>query len=714
MGAENRPIQVLDQLTIDKIAAGEVVERPSSVVKELVENAIDAGATRITVEIRDGGISLIRVTDNGRGIPEDQIPLAFARHATSKITTAADLHSLGSFGFRGEALSSITAVSRVEMITKSPDSLTATRYLTEGGREKESGEIGAPDGTTIIVRDLFYNVPARAKFLKTASTEGSHVGSLMEQMILSNPDIAFQFLQNGQVKLSSTGTGSLKDAIYHVFGRQIAEELVECTFSEEGLHISGFIGKPHLSRGNRNFENYYVNGRYVKSKVIARGIEEGYGTMLMQHQYPFTCLFIETDGRGVDVNVHPSKMEVRFSDEKGIYDRLRTCVRDSLAHREMVIHTTVDTPEKDKPVVIGPGEGEKRPAEPFETKAAVRQTEREQKRIQPIVSETAMPSERVIPSETAMSSESAVPSAYAIPAEHVSVSKVAEEARDCSRFASAHSAADAAEAVRSVLPAENPQVRSETNTDAAEAVHSVLPAEETSVQSEISALGKTIAQTNQEKPVYEQQSLELTETTAPGFLDAAAKDKRRIIGQVFLTYWLVEYDGSLFIIDQHAAHEKVLFERLMKQYADQKSASQMISPPILLTLSSDEESRLNVYREAFLNLGFEIESFGGHDYVITAVPYQLGNIRSADLFHELLDHVEISDNVHDLKFYIHRVATEACKAAVKGGGRLSLPEAEALFDELMTLEDPYHCPHGRPTIIAFSRQDLEKKFKRIV
>ncbi len=696
MGAENRPIQVLDQLTIDKIAAGEVVERPSSVVKELVENAIDAGASRITVEIRDGGISLIRVTDNGRGIPEDQIPLAFARHATSKISTAADLHSLGSFGFRGEALSSITAVSRVEMITKSPDSLTATRYLTEGGREKECGEIGAPDGTTIIVRDLFYNVPARAKFLKTASTEGSHVGSLMEQMILSNPDISFQFLQNGQVKLSSTGTGSLKDAIYHVFGRQIAEELVECTVSEEGLRIYGFIGKPHLSRGNRNFENYYVNGRYVKSKVIARGIEEGYGTMLMQHQYPFTCLFIETDGRGVDVNVHPSKMEVRFSDEKGIYDRLRTCVRDSLAHREMVIHTTVDTPEKDKPVVIGPGEGEKRPAEPFETKAAVRQ------------------------------SESAVPSAYAIPAEHASVSKVAEEARTGGRFEAAHTVAatDVTEETHAVLPSADTTVKSELNKEETETFSSVSAAEAIraeistaavkEVQSERNSGEKAVVETSKEKPVYEQQSLELTETTAPGFLDAAAKDKRRIIGQVFLTYWLVEYDGSLFIIDQHAAHEKVLFERLMKQYADQDSASQMISPPILLTLSSDEESRLNVYREVFLNLGFEIESFGGHDYVITAVPYQLGNIRSADLFHELLDHVEISDNVHDLKFYIHRVATEACKAAVKGGGRLSLAEAEALFDELMTLEDPYHCPHGRPTIIAFSRQDLEKKFKRIV
>lgn len=635
-------IHVLDQNTIDKIAAGEVVERPASIVKELAENAIDAGATRITIEIQSGGISLIRVSDDGKGIPADDIRLAFLRHATSKIDRVEDLESILSLGFRGEALSSIAAVSRVELITKESDELTAVRYVIEGGREKLYEEIGAPDGTTIVVRDVFYNTPARAKFLKTAMTEAAHVGAYVEQLALSNPEIGFDFIVNGVSRLSTTGSGNLKDSLYHIYGRELVTQLLPADYDQDGIRITGFIAKPSVSRGNRNFENYYVNGRYVKSRAVSLGIEEGYGNKLMNHQYPFTCLMITIDGRLVDVNVHPAKMEVRFSDEKKIMNSVAECVKGILNQQEMIIRSTLNPPEK-----------------------------RSEKQ------------------ERLSSGKIKKPERYAAPApfeanalrerENVHIYPMAESGKD----------GKIQEAEGTYSPASDQTAKKDESEGAVqrpEAEHG-------------------------QQTVYEQQTLA---DIKPSFLSPEASQSRKIIGCAFQTYWIVEYGESLYLIDQHAAHEKVLFCRFMKEYEGGHVSSQQISPPIIITLDSMGQALVNEYLEAFTKSGFEIESFGGDDIKISAVPYHLSALGSKKLFLQMLDHLEISQDPKKLKIYEHRVATEACKAAVKGGEKLSIAEARELIDELFLCEDPYHCPHGRPTIISFTEKDLEKRFKRII
>ena len=615
------PIRILDQVTIDRIAAGEVVERPASVIKELTENAIDAGSTRITIEIRGGGIEMIRVTDNGCGIAPGEIPLAFQRHATSKIVGAGDLQSLRTLGFRGEALSSIAAVSKVELVTKREEDLAASRYVIEGGREKLCEEIGAPDGTTIIVRDLFYNTPARAKFLKSAMTEAAHVGEIVEQLILSNPETAFSYLVNGQLKLSSSGSGKLADAVYRIYGRDLTRLLLPVSASNEYLAIEGLIGKPQISRGNRNFENYYVNGRYVKSRMIAKAVEDAYGTKLMQHQYPFACFFLTTDTSAVDVNVHPTKMEVRFSDEKQIYDFIRGAVKDALDGVDMTADGALTSLKKEED--RSKEKKEPRPAEPFETKELQR-------------------------SFITGANDASQPAAFKRP-------------------------------------------------DAAEP----LP-------SHISDITEPIPSRETPKGRYEQQSF------TPVFLSEEAKPYRRIIGQVLDTYWIAQYEDSVYVFDQHAAHERVLFEKFMKEFENRDVSSQLLSPPLVITLDAKEEAMLLQHIEAFSALGFEIEHFGERDYAVRAVPYSLGLIPSDVLFHEILDQLDTTQTLSDNKLYIRKVATTACKAAVKGGGRLSAAEASQLLDDLMKCEDPYHCPHGRPTILSFDRQEIEKRFKRIV
>ena len=642
-------IQVLDKKTIDQIAAGEVVERPSSVVKELVENALDAGSTAVTVEIRDGGMSLIRVTDDGCGIDADDIPRAFLRHATSKIRLIDDLDHLTSLGFRGEALSSIAAVSRVELITKPADALMASRYRIDGGQEIAFDEIGAPDGTTILVRDLFYNVPARAKFLKTTLTESTYVGTYVEQLALSHPDVAFTYIVSGSTRISTSGNGSLKDVIYHLYGREVVKELlsVEKVLPESGLTITGFIAKPVISRGNRAFENYYVNGRYVRNRTVMKAIEDGFGNRLMQHQYPFTCLFIEIDGTHVDVNVHPTKMEVRFFDEPLLYETLRSLIRDTLSASEMIVEAAVEEKKPEKAPVYP------RSPEPFEKKLR----------------------------EGSAGTVSSV--------------------REISGYGSGRSGqAGAGNTGRDIPGSAGSDTKLFPEPAGSDTELSPGPGGRDTVPS--SALSEAPASGQ----VYEQASF--------GFLTEKARTEHKLIGQAFGTYWLVEYQNSLFIIDQHAAHEKVLYEHLIRRYLERDLASQAIDPPLIVSLSLKEEALLNEHLTAFEGLGFEIEPFGERDYAIRAVPYTLSALGSKELFHELLDHLEDTDKVEELDLYTHRVATEACKAAVKGHDVLSFQEADRLIDDLLKLDDPYHCPHGRPTIIAFSAYDLEKKFRRIV
>lgn len=643
-------ISVLDPKTIDQIAAGEVVERPASVVKELTENAIDAGAGAISIEIRGGGASLIRVTDDGCGIAPEDIPKAFLPHATSKLKTIRDLDDLTTLGFRGEALSSIASVSRVEMITKTEEELTATRCLVEGGRFLSSEEIGAPDGTTVIVRDLFYNVPARAKFLKTPMTEASAIAAFVEQLALSHPAIAFSFRVGSQTRLETSGSGSLRDVIYRLYGREITGELVPIDYRDETgqMTVTGFIARPVISRGSRHFENYYVNGRYVKNHVIRKAIEDGYGTRLMNHQYPFTCLFITVDGRDVDVNVHPTKMEVRFSGETVIYERLRNLVAEALSGQEMIVRAKADNG--------------RRPVPPVQAAAG----------------ESPAPAAE-IPCTPSVSETPNIAAAQPVP--------------PISREASPMVFTDISEAKPAVVR-EKPPVK-----------ESFQPFEKKGREAALAQTGKAESHDVTEA-VCEQLSF--------GFLTENGRKTSRIIGQCFDTYWLVEYDGSLFIIDQHAAHEKVLYEELMVRYRDRNLASQTLSPPLIVTMTVSEEARFREHHEAFEALGFVIEPFGGRDYAVRGVPYTLEALGSRELFAEMLDHIDESDRLEDSERFMHRVATEACKAAVKAHDRLSISEASRLIDRLMTLEDPYHCPHGRPTIIAFTQKELEKKFKRIL
>lgn len=640
-------IALLSQETIDKIAAGEVIERPSSVVKELVENAIDAGSSAVTVEIKEGGISFIRISDNGCGIEREQIPLAFLRHSTSKIKSVEDLFTVTSLGFRGEALSSIAAVSQVELITKTNGDFTGSRYLIEGSKEVSLEEIGAPDGTTFIVRNLFYNTPARKKFLKSAQTEGTYIHELMQRMILSHPDVAFKFIMNNQVKLQSSGNGNIKDIIYHLYGRDITKALLPIAHESELFKVSGFIGKPMISRGNRGYELYFVNGRFIRSQILSKAIEDAFKPFLMQHQYPFTVLYFEIDSSLLDVNVHPTKMELRFSNQQELYREVQSILSASLVHRDIIPEVPVDTPKKNE---MEAPKIEKVMPEPFE-----------QKRLEEI--------------RKAVRKDSPYEVKY--------------PDRQPERRETWHAQSQ---------PEHKPPVKEQLHASEVTGTEKEL-AKEAYVLREEETYGA--------KPEgsYEQGSFFKEEEMA----------KQKIIGQLFDTYWLVEYNDRLFIVDQHAAHEKVMYEKLKKQFEKKEFTSQAISPPIVITLSMREAEVLERFKEQFTKLGFEIEHFGGAEYSICGVPGNLYRLNTRDVLIEMLD--ELTDGISEratADVILDKIASMSCKAAVKGSQRLSLPEMEQLMKDLMKLDNPYNCPHGRPTIIAMSKYEIEKKFKRIV
>lgn len=667
-----RQISVLDQSTIDKIAAGEVVERPSSVVKELVENAIDAGASAITVEIKEGGTTFIRITDNGTGIEKEQVPLAFLRHATSKIRKVEDLSLISSLGFRGEALSSIAAVSRVELITKPHEQLIGVRYQIEGGMEKGMEEIGAPDGTTFLIRDLFYNTPARAKFLKTPTTEAGYISSFIEQLALSHPHISFKYMQNGQTKLHTSGNNNLKEAIYQIYGRDITRELIEIHTKDrdETIRIDGFIGKPVISRGNRNFENYYVNGRYVKSKIVTKAVEDAYHTFMMQHKYPFTCLHIQIKGSDVDVNVHPTKMEVRFSDQELIYRQIYQTIIQGLQHKELIPQVTIGKGR----LAVRPANRDKAP-EPFE----VQRRQIEQPRGYQM-------QQKVQPEELKNRAKAANP----IADRTVAVAASGEETHKGS------------------------VVREQGTGCYGEKRETGYRNENPAKQNPNLQAGQVVSDRRDNIAAPGVQKAEQMDLFDGKLLSPEAKKHHKIIGQVFDTYWLVQMEDKLYIIDQHAAHEKVLYERIVKEMKERNVSSQIVSPPIIISLNLEEQEKMKKYQNIFKTFGFEIESFGGREYSIRAVPQNLFGMTEQGFFIEVLDHLEEDPSSKTLDVLSDRMATMACKAAVKGNQKLSLRETEALIDELMQLENPYNCPHGRPTIISMTKYELEKKFKRIV
>lgn len=622
-------IQVLDQETINKIAAGEVIERPSSVVKELVENAIDAGATAVTIEIKDGGISFIRITDNGSGISKDDIPMAFLRHSTSKIKSIEDLMNVSSLGFRGEALSSIAAVSQVELITKTADDFTGSRYVIEGGNEISLEEVGAPDGTTFIVRNLFYNTPVRRKFLKTAATEAGYVNALIEHLSLSHPDISFRFINNNQNKLHTSGNMNLKDIIYGVYGRDITSNLMEISGKTQDVEITGFIGKPVICRGNRGYENYYINGRYIKSSIITKAIEEAYKGYIMPHNYPFTAIHFKINPSIMDVNVHPTKMELRFSKNEFVYRFVLETVKECLANRELAARVKLPDSKPYQAPRIEP------PRESFynSTESSVKQKTVNENQtagfIKNITDYTKMPPTRL-------------PEPFEI--------KRSDE------------------------------------------------------------------MIKEDKKIYEaekkQEAEQLSMFDTP-LMSEKAKADYRIIGQLFETYWLIEYEDKFYMMDQHAAHEKILYERFMNHLKVKDMDTQMIMPPVIIELNMQQEDAYKRNKQAFSRLGFEIEEFGGNAYKVNGLPAGLPNINLKQMLIDMIDGLT-DDNSTDLDIITERVATMSCKAAVKGNNKLSFEEAKELIEELMQAENPYNCPHGRPTLIVMSKYEVERKFKRIL
>ncbi len=626
-------IQLLDEATIEKIAAGEVVERPSSVVKELVENAIDAGATFITVEIREGGTTFLRITDNGCGIDSEQVRIAFLRHSTSKIRSMEDLMCVRSLGFRGEALASISAVAQVELITRVRGALTGTRYVIEGSKEKVLEEVGAPEGTTFLVRNLFFNTPVRRKFLKSAQTEAGYISAIMERLALSHPEISFQLISNNQPKLHTSGNCSLRDIIFNIYGKEIAANLLEVNGCRDGITVRGFIGKPLISRGNRNFENYYINGRYMKSNVVAKAIEEAYKPYLMNHQYPFTVLELSMDEELLDVNVHPTKMEVRFSNGETLYQVLRELLSETLKGKDLI-------PE----VSPAASDGQEQPA----------------------------PADKR-------------PEKAPIPPQPFERSRLSEIRR-----------AVAADSPYELKYAPRQKPAAEPKTEPA-------------------------AEPKKGAPAAEKQ-LELTDVFCEengyqtNFVEEAKKSSVQIIGQLFDTYWIAQLDDRMYLIDQHAAHEKVLFERNMKAFAAHAYTSQQLCPPIILSLTMQEQQALEDNRDSLQQMGFAISSFGGSEYAVQAVPDNLYGLDAKQLFTELLDDMvsESGSGRTANEALWDKVATASCKAAIKGNQRISRAEIEELIRELLTLEQPYHCPHGRPTMISMTRYEIEKKFKRVI
>ena len=657
-------IHVLDQKTIDKIAAGEVIERPASVVKELVENSVDAGATRVTVEVRDGGTTMIRVTDNGGGIPAEEIRTAFLRHATSKLETAEDLVGIGTLGFRGEALSTISAVTQTEMITKTPEALTGIRYVIHGGTEVECKEIGAPDGTTILCRNIFFNTPARLKFLKTNMTEGSYISDLVSHIALSHPEVSFTLISNGKTIVDTSGNGNLKDTVYTLYGRDITSALLPVNYESDGIRVTGFVGKPFLARGNRSFENYFVNGRYIKSQIVNRAIEEAYKTYIMQHRFPFTVLFLELPKEECDVNVHPTKREFKYQKEKELFSAVFHAVQDALADKTMIPNLAADYGVREKNYRGNPD----------------------------LLSDSAtygVPKKKPEVHSEEPKKETVTPATPVSPKLHLSSTPISTTTSTPKKTADSYSILEA------LMPKEYREKLREK--EEAEAKSYEAEAKETA-----------------EAEVLRQEKFEQAELTDAAYLSEQAAPDIRVIGQVFNTYWITQYGDNLYYMDQHAAHEKVNYERFLAEFKERTIHSQRIFPPKVITLSGQDKTAVLEALPLFEKAGFELSDFGGNEVKLSALPANLLGLSGEDVFLEFASYLSSGITGVTEDIFVHKLATMGCKAAIKGNQRITAAEVEQLLRELLTLDNPYTCPHGRPTIVRITKEEMDKRFKRIV
>lgn len=695
-------ITVLDQNTINKIAAGEVIERPSAVVKELLENAIDAGANAITAEIKEGGIRFIRITDNGSGIPKSDISVAFLRHSTSKIKSIEDLLTVSSLGFRGEALSSIAAVSQLELVTKTSGKLTGVRYMIEGGTEKAFEDVGCPDGTTFIVRNLFFNTPARRKFLKSPVTEAGYISDLIERLAVSHPNISFKYIVNNQIKLHTSGNSNLKDIIYNVYGRDLAANLIETKGKSDHMLMSGYIGKPIISRGNRNYMNYYINGRYIKSGIISKAIEEAYKPYTMTHRYPFTALHFIIEQDTIDVNVHPTKMDIRFKNSEEIYTLVFHTIKEALGGKELIPNVVL-VPEKEEVEKIS------HIPEPFE-----------KNRIRAMDEVTRFQGHKVsrddrIP-ETVKDTEIGKFKTVITHPEQAFEQKKSSDPRELSPYGTEISDYDRIGEDDNYRVSKPYDMEKTSDTGNTSNIGNTLngptsKAMDSSYSRDSNTSNTAHISDTLHNNIIKGEQINLFEDK---LLSEEAMKNHRIIGQLFSTYWIVEYKDKMFIVDQHAAHEKVLYERIMNSLKEKEYLSQIINPPIILTLSMREEETLNQHMSSLNQLGFEIEAFGGKEYAVRAVPNDMFGLAQKDILIELIDNLVEEVHSEKLDILLEKIASMSCKAAVKGNNHLSYEEAQNLIAELLTLENPYHCPHGRPTIISMSKYEIEKKFKRIL
>lgn len=683
-------IHVLNQDTINKIAAGEVIERPMAVVKELTENAIDADANAITVEVKDGGKALIRMTDNGVGMNEEDVRLAFTPHATSKIDDAEDLLRVSTLGFRGEALASISSVSQLEMVTKTRNELMGCRYEADGGKERTLEAVGCPDGTTILVRNLFFNTPARLKFLKSSPTEAGYINTLIERLALSHPDISFRFINQNQTKLHTSGNGNLKDVIYHIYGKDITSNLLEVDASEVSCQVKGYIGKPIISRGNRNYMNYFINGRYIKSSTIHKAIEDAYQPYTMQHRYPFTVLHFTVAPELVDINVHPQKMEIRFSDAQGIYQSVYHAISEALKHREFIPEVSLAAPAHK--AVPKKGQNTAKPVrepEMFEKKRMqsvqiLEEIKKQDERLkqQGVLRETAVYGKRDS-TEISRETDQSVSNMEQIKTTGETVLDMGQKETAGNTASNMGQPEETHNTVRNMEQPENAE-NALPNTERINEVRY-----------------------NVHDPVQESFFDE-------GILSEQAQKEVKIIGQVFDTYWILQYENAMYMVDQHAAHEKVLYERFMKQLSEKKAMVQMLQPPVILTLTMQEEQAVKEHMSVFEELGYQIEPFGGREYAVSGVPAHLPQIGNEELLKEVIDAMVDEHSRPTPDILKDKIASMSCKAAVKGNNRLPREQMEELLRELMTLENPYHCPHGRPTMIKMTKTELDKKFKRIV
>lgn len=696
-------IHVLNQDTINKIAAGEVIERPMAVVKELTENAIDADANAITVEVKDGGKALIRMTDNGVGMNEEDVRLAFTPHATSKIDDAEDLLRVSTLGFRGEALASISSVSQLEMVTKTRNELMGCRYEADGGKERTLEAVGCPDGTTILVRNLFFNTPARLKFLKSSPTEAGYINTLIERLALSHPDISFRFINQNQTKLHTSGNGNLKDVIYHIYGKDITSNLLEVDASEVSCQVKGFIGKPIISRGNRNYMNYFINGRYIKSSTIHKAIEDAYQPYTMQHRYPFTVLHFTVAPELVDINVHPQKMEIRFSDAQGIYQSVYHAISEALKHKEFIPEVSLAAP--DSKSVPKKGQNTAKPVrepEMFEKKRMqsvqiLEEIKKQDERLkqQGVLRETAVYGKRDS-TEISRETDQSVSNMEQIKTTGETVPNMGQKETAGNTASNMEEIEAAGNDVSNMGQPEETQ-NTVRNMEQPENAENALPNTERINE----------VRYNVHDPVQESFFDE-------GILSEQAQKEVKIIGQVFDTYWILQYENAMYMVDQHAAHEKVLYERFMKQLSEKKAMVQLLQPPVILTLTMQEEQAVKEHMSVFEELGYQIEPFGGREYAVSGVPAHLPQIGNEELLKEVIDAMVDEHSRPTPDILKDKIASMSCKAAVKGNNRLPREQMEELLRELMTLENPYHCPHGRPTMIKMTKTELDKKFKRIV